>query len=393
MESELLVVVVVIIAAYISLENAKIKQHDSILTGHLRYIEVVTHGNSALFFNHCGMQKHVFQLLLRKLTSAMGGLTDGTKIGAGEKIMMFLSVMRGNTYRDTSTVWQHGYKQVSKSVHEVLRSLLQCQQDLWDKPGENPVLSEYIRDNHHFFPYFHKCLGALDGTHIIAKVSPEMQQRFRGRKGVTQNVLGVCNFDMHFIIALAGWEGSAHDARVLHDAAVVRRILPLYDGWYYLGDAGYGLSLWCLTPFRGVRYHLSEWNAAIATNIFPQNARELFNMRHSKLRNVIERIYGVVKARYPILRDMPHGYDINTQCNIVLSSFLLHNFIRMNQNVEDVFDNGINQEDEGNINNANAANFMDDDLIPDGVNNEEAKVWRQSIADEMWADWLIAHPP
>ena len=53
------------------------------------------------------------------------------------------------------------------------------------------------------------------------------------RKGVTQNVLGVCNFDMHFIIALAGWEGSAHDARVLHDAAVVRRILPLYDGWYY----------------------------------------------------------------------------------------------------------------------------------------------------------------
>lgn len=212
MESELLVVVVVIIAAYISLENAKIKQHDSILTGHLRYIEVVTHGNSALFFNHCGMQKHVFQLLLRKLTSAMGGLTDGTKIGAGEKIMMFLSVMRGNTYRDTSTVWQHGYKQVSKSVHEVLRSLLLCQQDLWDKPGENPVLSEYIRDNHHFFPYFHKCLRALDGTHIIAKVSPEMQQRFRGRKGVTQNVLGVCNFDMHFIIALAGWEGSAHDA-------------------------------------------------------------------------------------------------------------------------------------------------------------------------------------
>ena len=65
----------------------------------------------------------------------------------------------------------------------------------------------------------------------------------------------------------------------------------------------------------------------------------------------------------------------------------------MNQNVEDVFDNGINQEDEGNINNANAANFMDDDLIPDGVKNQEAKVWRQSIADEMWADWLIAHPP
>ena len=36
-----------------------------------------------------------------------------------------------------------------------------------------------------------------------------------------------------------------------------------------------GLSLWCLTPFRGMRHHLKEWNAAIAANILPQNSREL----------------------------------------------------------------------------------------------------------------------
>ena len=81
--------------------NEKIKQQDSILTGYLRYREVITLGNKSLFINHCGMKKHVFQLLLRKLTSPMGGLTDGTKIGSGEKIMIFLSIMRGNTYRDT----------------------------------------------------------------------------------------------------------------------------------------------------------------------------------------------------------------------------------------------------------------------------------------------------
>ena len=53
-----------------------------------------------------------------------------------------------------------------------------------------------------------------------------------------------------------------------------------------------GLSLWCLNPFRGVRYHLKEWNNAIAANILPQNSRELFNMRHSKPRNVVKSIYG-----------------------------------------------------------------------------------------------------
>ncbi|KAH9762271.1 DDE Tnp4 domain-containing protein [Citrus sinensis] len=38
---------------------------------------------------------------------------------------------------------------------------------------------------------------------------------FIGRKGTpTQNVMAVCSFDMQFIFAVAGWEGSAHDARV-----------------------------------------------------------------------------------------------------------------------------------------------------------------------------------
>ena len=41
------------------------------------------------------MKKHVFQVLLGILTSPMGGLTDGTKIGTGEKIVIFLNIMRG----------------------------------------------------------------------------------------------------------------------------------------------------------------------------------------------------------------------------------------------------------------------------------------------------------
>ena len=70
--------------------------------GNLRYWEVVRHENPQYFFNHCGMTKPVFLLLLRKLTSDMGQLCDGTKISAGQKNMIFLSIIRGNTYRDTS---------------------------------------------------------------------------------------------------------------------------------------------------------------------------------------------------------------------------------------------------------------------------------------------------
>lgn len=42
---------------------------------------------------------------------------------------------------------------------------------------------------------------------------------YRNRKGViSQNVLAACNFDLQFIYVLSGWEGSAHDSKVLQDA-------------------------------------------------------------------------------------------------------------------------------------------------------------------------------
>ena len=34
---------------------------------------------------------------------------------------------------------------------------------------------------------------------------------------ISQNVLVACNFDLKFIYVLSGWEGSAHDSKVLND--------------------------------------------------------------------------------------------------------------------------------------------------------------------------------
>jgi hypothetical protein len=62
-------------------------------------------------------------------------------------------------------------------------------------------------------------VGAIDGTHIYARVPAKIQAAFRGRKNYpTQNVLAAVGFDLKFTYVLAGWEGSAHDATVLADA-------------------------------------------------------------------------------------------------------------------------------------------------------------------------------
>ena len=69
------------------------------------------------------------------------------------------------------------------------------------------------------------CIGAIDGVHVHATISPSDQVPYIGRKGIpTQNIMAVCNFDMQFTFACAGWEDAAHDARifqsVIHNPAL-----------------------------------------------------------------------------------------------------------------------------------------------------------------------------
>ncbi|KAK2663187.1 hypothetical protein Ddye_001761 [Dipteronia dyeriana] len=68
------------------------------------------------------------------------------------------------------------------------------------------------------------------------------------------------------------------------------------DEKYYLVDVGYMLRSGLIVPYRGVRYHLKEYSSHPL-----QNSRELFNIRHTSLHNAIERVFGVLKKRFPII--------------------------------------------------------------------------------------------
>ncbi|XP_026423242.1 uncharacterized protein LOC113319182, partial [Papaver somniferum] len=85
-----------------------------------------------------------------------------------------------------------------------------------------------IRESTRFYPYFKDCIGAMDGTHIPAMVEKRNAAVYRNRHGITsQNVLAVCNFDLEFIYVLSGWEGSAHDSKILNDAMTKRNGLKI----------------------------------------------------------------------------------------------------------------------------------------------------------------------
>ena len=82
-------------------------------------------------------------------------------------------------------------------------------------------------------------MGAIDGTHVLARFPKRHRAAFMGRKHTTtQNVLAAVDFDLRFTYVLAGWDGSAHDARILADALEKDDVLRVPQG----------ISIWLNLP-------------------------------------------------------------------------------------------------------------------------------------------------
>jgi hypothetical protein len=171
-----------------------------------------------------------------------GGLRNGSKkICAGEKLLIFIQVLKGLSLRSIGDRFQHSEATLSAIIREVSNSLIIVQDKLMIQPKANQPDSARILNDPKFSPFFNGCIGAIDGTFIPAIVPYDLQKRFRNRKGqVAQNVMGVVGWDMTFSYILAGWEGSAHDGKVYQDA--LGKGLAVFAGKYYLADAGYALS-------------------------------------------------------------------------------------------------------------------------------------------------------
>ena len=72
-----------------------------------------------------------------------------------------------------------------------------------------------------------------------------------------------------------------------------------------------------------VQYYLKEIQQA---NQKPENAKELFNLRHSLLCNIIEHIFRVLKQQWQILEEKGCEYSIDTQVDLFCALIGLYNF-------------------------------------------------------------------
>ncbi|XP_028060847.1 uncharacterized protein LOC114264431 [Camellia sinensis] len=126
---------------------------------------------------------------------------------------------------------------------------------------------------------------------------------------------------------------SPHDNAILVDS-ITRADLQFPHpphGKYYLVDAGFTNMPGFLALFHSQRYHLEEFH-----DRHYSGPKELFNRRHSSLRNVTERTFGVLKKRFPILLSMPN-YKSTKQGPLVIACCILHNWIRLHADMDPFF--------------------------------------------------------
>ncbi|XP_042044749.1 uncharacterized protein LOC121790662 [Salvia splendens] len=321
-------------------------------------------------FDNLRMDRNTFGRLCFLLRQT-GDLVDGKYVKIEEQVAMFLSVL---AHHKKNRIVKFDFLRsgftVSKYVNAVLRAVLRLHRSFLVVP--DPV-AEDCNDNR--WKWFKGCLGALDGTHINLQVLNADKPRYRSRKGqICTNTLAVCDRRMRFVYVLTGWEGSAGDSRVLRDALSRDKGLRVPKGNYYLCDNGYANCEGFLTPYKGVRYHLKEWGHATEA---PKNPHEIFNMYHTRARNVIERAFAVLKMRWGILRSASF-YPVGVQTNIILACFLLHNFIRSEME-SDPIELAVAHEGEGNEEDVHDGDFVA------GV--EPSQVWtnaRDAMAASMW---------
>lgn len=185
--------------------------------------------------------------------------------------------------------------------------------------------------------------GCLDGTLIKIDAPKEHEDVFVDRHGNHSiSCMVVCGPDLTFYYSYANWPGSTHDARVLRNSGLFRRMesgwRPIANG-IILGDSAYPLKDWLIPPI------VKDCN---------DEANIRFLRAHKSTRRIIENAIGVLKEKFPCLNYL--RLQPKLACDVFNCCVTLCNYSRLPQDVPNIGPD----EDQPN-----------DDNISDDPNAEE----------------------
>ena len=125
------------------------------------------------------------------------------------------------------------------------------------------------------------------------------------------NVQTVCDSDCFFLEVVVAWPGSVHDSRIFKNSSLFHRLARGQINGILLGDNGYAISPFLLTPY-----------------LQPTNDVQVnYNARHKTTRNVIERTFGQLKKPFHCLGSILR-LRLHRVCPVIIACFILHNLAK-----------------------------------------------------------------
>ncbi|CAK1580470.1 unnamed protein product [Parnassius mnemosyne] len=271
------------------------------------------------FKAHYRLTKELFQDLCTELKPYMVASRRKTKINVECKVLTALSFYATGSYqKPVGMSYLHGLCQasVSNAVKEVTMALntYNMLKKYINFPGTRQERQAIINgfSNKYGFP---GCLGCIDSTHVAMIRPTEHEERFFNRKHYhSRNVQIICDSDLNIINIDASFGGATHDAHIWKNSQISQHVQELHnrgEAVWLLGDSGYPLRPWLLTPI---------------VNAEPVSAYEHYTNMHCLTRNTVERCIGVLKARWRcLLAHRVLHYNHHMVAKIINACAVLHN--------------------------------------------------------------------
>lgn len=216
------------------------------------------------------------------------------------------------------------------TVHKIIHETCQC---LWDilspeylKTPESEEDWLDISKGFHEKWNFPHCLGSIDGKHInIQAPAKSGSLFFNYKKKFSIVLLASCDYEYKFSFVDIGAYGSQSDGGVFKNSVFGQRMecsnlnipaekqLPGTNAvvpFCFVADEAFPLKKYIMRPYPGKNL---------------TNSQRIFNYRLSRARQVIENTFGILVARWRVLKTTINAKVENID-NIVKAVVVLHNY-------------------------------------------------------------------
>ncbi|XP_037935213.1 protein ANTAGONIST OF LIKE HETEROCHROMATIN PROTEIN 1-like [Teleopsis dalmanni] len=282
--------------------------------------------DDAQFFRHTRMSKQIYALLLKQIAPSV--TKPGQQINADERLSLTLShLAHGDPIQSLALSYKLGKTTVRNIVLEMCDVIWQT---LSPRYLRKPTDEQYRHIATDFWQIWNmpNCVGAIDGKHVAIKSPQRSDSQFNSIV-----LLAACDAMYCFTTASVGaYESESQSDRgifrvtsfgknLAEDKLTLPRSIPLPltsqpFPHYFIADCAFPLKNNLMKPFPG---------DGDDTN----RTQKVFNYRLSRTRRVIENAFGILTARWRVMRTSMEFNPENVE-KIVLACLVLHNFVMLN---------------------------------------------------------------